>query len=91
MLELKNVTKIYAEGTHKRVVALSNATLAFRESEFVSILGPSGCGKSTMLNIIGGLDRYTDGEVIVDGVNTCDFIRFCDWHYCWIYFFKNRI
>lgn len=78
MLELKNVTKIYAEGTHKRVVALSNATLAFRESEFVSILGPSGCGKSTMLNIIGGLDRYTDGEVIVDGVNTCDFTE-RDW------------
>ncbi len=73
MLELKKVTKIYNEGTHSQVTALSNVSLAFRESEFVSILGPSGCGKSTLLNIIGGLDRYTSGELSVDGINTSDF------------------
>ncbi|MBQ3572141.1 MAG: ATP-binding cassette domain-containing protein [Clostridia bacterium] len=73
MLELKNVTKIYGEGAQSKVTALSNVTLSFRKTEFVSVLGPSGCGKSTMLNIIGGLDRYTEGEMIVDGVETSDF------------------
>ena len=78
MLELRNITKIYAEGSFKRVEALNNVTLAFRESEFVSVLGPSGCGKSTLLNIIGGLDRYTSGELTVDGINTADFTE-RDW------------
>ena len=73
MLELKNITKVYGEGSYKRVEALNNVSLAFRESEFVSVLGPSGCGKSTLLNIIGGLDRYTSGALTVDGVNTADF------------------
>ena len=73
MLELRNITKIYAEGSFKRVEALNNVSLAFRESEFVSVLGPSGCGKSTLLNIIGGLDHYTSGELTVDGINTSDF------------------
>ena len=78
MLELKKVTKIYNEGTHSQVTALTNVSICFREHEFVSILGPSGCGKSTMLNIIGGLDRYTSGELSVDGVNTSEFTE-RDW------------
>ncbi|MBQ4193382.1 MAG: ATP-binding cassette domain-containing protein, partial [Clostridia bacterium] len=56
MLQLDRITKIYPSG---EVVALDGVTLAFRPNEFVSVLGPSGCGKTTLLNIIGGLDRYT--------------------------------
>lgn len=78
MLELKNITKIYGDDSSTKVVALNGVNLAFRESEFVSVLGPSGCGKTTMLNIIGGLDRYTSGELSVDGVNTSDFTE-RDW------------
>ena len=59
MLELKNISKEYRTGAEV-VRALRGIELAFRESEFVSILGPSGCGKTTMLNILGGLDQYTD-------------------------------
>ncbi len=69
MLELKNITKIYPAGGEK-VEALKGIDLCFRENEFVSILGPSGCGKTTMLNIIGGLDKYTSGDLIINGVST---------------------
>ncbi|MDE7164851.1 MAG: ABC transporter ATP-binding protein/permease [Clostridiales bacterium] len=69
MLELKNITKDYKVGDDK-VHALKGVSLTFRESEFVSILGPSGCGKTTMLNIIGGLDHYTTGDLQIDGVST---------------------
>ena len=69
MLQLKNITKNYAEGENT-VRALRGIDLCFRESEFVAILGQSGCGKTTMLNIIGGLDKYTDGDLIIDGVST---------------------
>ena len=72
MLKLKNVTKIYQMGEYQ-VNALRGVTLAFRESEFVSIIGASGCGKSTMLNIIGGLDRYTTGDLIIGDTSTKDF------------------
>ena len=72
MLQLKNVVKNYAAGDHT-VRALRGITLQFRQSEFVSILGPSGCGKTTMLNIIGGLDRYTSGDLVIDGRSTTDF------------------
>lgn len=72
MLKLKNVTKIYKMGEYQ-VNALRGITLAFRESEFVSIIGASGCGKSTMLNIIGGLDRYTTGDLIIGDTSTKDF------------------
>ena len=69
MLQLKNIKKDYAAGDGA-VHALKGIDLDFRESEFVSILGPSGCGKTTMLNIIGGLDQYTDGDLIINGVST---------------------
>ena len=72
MLELKNITKIYETGNEK-VEALKGIDLKFRESEFVSILGQSGCGKTTLLNIIGGLDRYTTGDLIINGKSTKDF------------------
>ena len=65
MLKLENITKIY-EGKNFKQIALNDVTLAFRNNEFVSILGQSGCGKTTLLNIIGGLDRYTSGDLIIN-------------------------
>ena len=72
MLELKNITKTYVSGDEK-VEALKGINLEFRNSEFVSILGQSGCGKTTLLNIIGGLDRYTTGDLIINSKSTKDF------------------
>ncbi len=72
MLQLKNITKDYLSGDMK-VQALKGIDLEFRKSEFVSILGQSGCGKTTLLNIIGGLDRYTDGDLIINGKSTKQF------------------
>lgn len=72
MLQLKNIVKDYPTAT-TTVHALRKVSLTFRESEFVAILGPSGCGKTTMLNIIGGLDRYTSGDLVIGGVSTADF------------------
>lgn len=72
MLKLKNIKKAYISGNEK-VEALKGINLEFRESEFVSILGQSGCGKTTLLNIIGGLDRYTSGDLIINGKSTKDF------------------
>ncbi len=69
MLELKNIKKQYSTGDFT-VHALKGINLSFRKSEFVSILGPSGCGKTTMLNIIGGLDKYNDGDLIINGRST---------------------
>ena len=69
MLELKRIVKDYHTGD-TRVRALAGINLRFRKSEFVSILGPSGCGKTTLLNIIGGLDQYTSGDLIIGGVST---------------------
>ncbi len=77
MLQLKNITKHYAAGDNT-VRALRGINLQFRQHEFVSILGPSGCGKTTMLNIIGGLDQYTAGDLVIDGRSTRDF-RDRDW------------
>lgn len=65
MLKLENITKEYLSGDSK-VEALKGINIEFRKSEFVSILGPSGCGKTTLLNIIGGLDRYTNGDLSVN-------------------------
>lgn len=72
MLELKKITKTYVSGEEK-VEALKGVDISFRESEFVSILGQSGCGKTTLLNIIGGLDRYTSGDLIINGKSTKEF------------------
>ncbi|MCH5154034.1 MAG: ABC transporter ATP-binding protein/permease [Clostridiales bacterium] len=72
MLELRSITKDY-DVAGEKVHALKGVSLAFRESEFVSILGPSGCGKTTLLNIIGGLDHYTTGDLQIDGVSTKDY------------------
>ena len=72
MLKLIEITKEY-KTEEESVLALHNVSLEFRKNEFVSILGPSGCGKTTMLNIIGGLDRYTSGDIQVDGISTEEF------------------
>lgn len=72
MLELKNIHKEYPSGDDK-IEVLKGISLQFRKSEFVSILGPSGCGKTTMLNIIGGLDQYTSGDLIINGRSTKHF------------------
>ena len=72
MLQLKNITKNYLSGDNE-VKALKGIDIEFRENEFVSILGQSGCGKTTLLNIIGGLDRYTSGDLIINGKSTKEF------------------
>jgi len=69
MLELHGITKDYPAGSGV-VQALKGIDLAFRSSEFVAVLGPSGCGKTTMLNIIGGLDQYTRGDLVINGIST---------------------
>lgn len=69
MLRLKNITKDYG-GAGNTVHALKGISLDFRKNEFVSILGQSGCGKTTLLNIIGGLDKYTSGDLEICGVST---------------------
>jgi len=72
MLRLQSVQKIYATAS-EQVRALKGVDLCFRQREFVSILGPSGCGKTTLLNIIGGLDHYTSGDLIIGGKSTKTF------------------
>jgi putative ABC transport system permease protein len=72
MLKLVNITKNYYVGPLV-VEALKGVSIEFRKNEFVSILGPSGCGKTTLLNIIGGLDRYTSGDLLVNNRSTKDF------------------
>jgi len=69
MLELRNIKKNYYVG-EETVEALKGVSIKFRKNEFVSILGPSGCGKTTMLNIIGGLDRYSSGDLFINGTST---------------------
>ncbi|MBO5931048.1 MAG: ABC transporter ATP-binding protein/permease [Clostridia bacterium] len=77
MLELKRIVKDYHAGD-TRVRALAGVSLRFRRNEFVSILGPSGCGKTTLLNIIGGLDQYTSGDLVIGGVSTKEYTD-ADW------------
>ncbi len=72
MLKLKNIVKTY-DMANKPVEALKGVSIAFRPSEFVAILGQSGCGKTTLLNIIGGLDRYTSGDLVIRGKSTKEF------------------
>ena len=66
MLTLKNIVKDYKVGD-MTIPALKGVSINFRENEFVSILGQSGCGKTTLLNIIGGLDHYSEGDLIING------------------------
>ena len=73
MLQLKNITKDYVVTNELTVHALKDVSLNFRANEFVSILGPSGCGKTTLLNIVGGLDRYTAGDLVINGKSTKGF------------------
>ena len=77
MLELKNIRKVYHVGDID-TVALNDISVAFREKEFVAILGTSGSGKTTCLNIIGGLDRYDSGDLVIKGKKTKDF-KETDW------------
>ena len=77
MLEIRNIVKDYATGS-ETVHALKGVSIAFRESELVSILGQSGCGKTTLLNIIGGLDQYTSGDLIINGQSTKKY-KSADW------------
>ncbi len=72
MLQLKNITKNYGDKDNI-VHALKGISIDFRESEFVSILGQSGCGKTTLLNILGGLDKYTSGDLIINGISTKEY------------------
>ena len=72
MLELKKINKVYTTDSLKQI-ALRDVSLRFREYEFVSILGPSGSGKTTLLNIIGGLDQYTSGDLIINGISTKEY------------------
>lgn len=72
MLQLKDIVKQYGSGDNM-VTALNGVNITFRESEFVSILGHSGCGKTTLLNIVGGLDHYTSGDLIINGVSTKEY------------------
>ena len=69
MLVLKNIVKDYVTGD-TTVRALKGIDISFRENEFVAVLGPSGCGKTTLLNIVGGLDRYTSGDLLINGKST---------------------
>ena len=78
MLKLVNITKTYEVGDSEAVKALQGVDIEFRKNEFVSILGQSGCGKTTLLNIVGGLDRYTDGDLIINGRSTKEY-RDHDW------------
>ena len=77
MLELRNIVKIY-ETANLRQVALNDVSVAFRDSEFVAVLGQSGSGKTTMLNVVGGLDRFQSGDLVIDGISTKDY-KARDW------------
>ena len=72
MLQLKSIVKKYGSGDNI-VNALNGVSMTFRESEFVAVLGHSGCGKTTLLNIIGGLDHYTSGDLIINGTSTKEY------------------
>ena len=88
MLSLKDIKKDYVVGD-STVSALKGVSIDFRENEFVSILGPSGCGKTTLLNIIGGLDRYTSGDLNINGKSTKDILHLRHLNFAQIY--KNSL
>ena len=72
MLQLRNIRKAYTTGSFTQT-ALDDVSISFRDSEFVAILGPSGSGKTTLLNIIGGLDHYDTGDLVIDGISTKEY------------------
>ena len=72
MLQIKNISKTYKTGNFIQK-ALDEVSLNLRDNEFVAILGPSGSGKTTLLNIIGGLDKYDSGDLIINGISTKDY------------------
>ena len=72
MLQIKNISKTYKTGNFIQK-ALNEVSLNLRDNEFVAILGPSGSGKTTLLNIIGGLDKYDTGDLIINGISTKDY------------------
>jgi len=72
VIQIKNIVKNYLTGENQ-VQALKDVSINFRNNEFVSILGPSGCGKTTLLNIVGGLDKYTSGDIIINGISTKEY------------------
>lgn len=74
MLQLTNLKKKYVIGDFVQS-ALDGVSLNFRDNEFVAILGPSGSGKTTLLNIVGGLDRYDEGDLVINGVSTKKFLK----------------
>lgn len=73
MLQIKNIKKDYVVSDDLTVHALKDVSINFRKSEFVAVLGPSGCGKTTLLNILGGLDKYTSGDLVINGKSTKDY------------------
>ena len=77
MLELKEIVKAYQTASLVQV-ALNKVSVAFRDNEFVAVLGQSGSGKTTMLNVIGGLDRFQAGDLVIDGISTKDY-KARDW------------
>ena len=81
MLKLVNIKKNYIMKDQEPVRALRGIDLNFRKNEFVAILGPSGCGKTTLLNIIGGLDRYSDGDLVIKNKSTKNY-NDRDWDTC---------
>ena len=91
MLDLKKISKSYQTGTFRQQ-ALNEVTLSFRKNEFVAILGPSGSGKTTLLNIIGGLDRYDSGDLLINGKSTKEY-KEKDWDFyrnnCIGFIFQN--
>ena len=78
MLQIKNISKTYITGDLKQD-ALQNVSLNLRDNEFIAILGPSGSGKTTLLNIIGGLDRYDEGDMVINGISTKNY-KEKDWN-----------
>ena len=93
-VELQKLTKIFPSRSKKKgeeVVAVNNFTFTIPDGKLVGLLGPSGCGKTTLLNIIGGLDKYTSGDIVINGVSTKEYkdkdIKIPNIYMCYFYSF----